>query len=227
MAKLQQKKPTHRQKVYFLTAYTLLTIMWLLIGAAVHFSAQLDYSPLILLPFAVLVLGFIVGPRKISAISGRLLLIIGIISIITSLIRGMFDPFSSMTLITVGYIFSGLLIERVSPHVALKSWMYLAIATKLQAIFTSLIVGVSFDGPNDTWWWLVVALMATGIPLLALQQKSLYRLFVVGATVLAFVLLTKVLIHSSAAPLIMLVSVIATLWPIVTMRLVGLKVFTI
>ena len=223
MDKTKQKKHAKESRRIFYEAYGFLIVLWLLIALAVHFSAQLSFNPILVLPFIAIAIG-LKGPTKISAMSGRILLVIGIISIITSLARGTFDPFSSTILIAGGFILSGLLIEKVSPHVALMSWMYLAIATKLQAILTSVVVSTSFDGPDDIWWWLVVVLMGMSVPLLALKKKNLYRLFVVAATLLALILLIQVLFYSTAAPVIILASTATVLWPIATMRLIGYRV---
>ncbi len=185
----------------------------------------------ILIVVSVLLLTACCGVSKLSAMAGKGFVVIGIMG----LLFGFFATESisvhlpEFTWLMV--VLSGLWVERISPHQQFYTWMFLAIATKIEFVLVSgLIVQLSGNLVGNyipvNFWWILVPLMGLSVPLAAGKLEKLYKLLVFITTVVAFVLVVDIIAVSSELPLASNALAIAVLaWPVLADRWVGRLIF--
>lgn len=176
--------------------------------------------------------GVLTGGAKLTSVAGKMLVAISAIAILADFVRAPSEVMTALDWVLVYALVSGLLLERISPHQRFYSWMFLAIATKVQAVLvTGVLAHVSLE--QDGWylslylWWSLVLAMGLGVPLLVVRAKRWYRYLVWLTTGLALLLAAYTVSTALALePLAIATIAAATLWPIATDRLIGRIVFT-
>lgn len=182
------------------------------------------------LPMVLLVMSLKSGPGKLSATFGKILIAIGVLSLVTFLIDKGFSGERFDITFRAGLVLTGIFLERISPKERLYPFMFLAIATKIEFVIVGVLYA-AIASPQGSgyipayFWWGVVVLMALAIPLLAFSQKTAYRIFVLLTSILALVLFIDALLAYGHWNYIVSLAAAAVLWPVVTERLIGIKTF--
>ncbi len=168
-------------------------------------------------------------PDKKSSIFGKILIFGGVLGLITLYVEQGQDIADLDALVRVFATVTGLYLERVSPHKNLKKFMFLAISTKVEFIivtaFNALIINHGFElYLQANFWYALVALMGLSVPILALEKLNAYRIIVWITTLISIILLADLVISTSNLNLI-IIGTVAVLWPAITARILGRKVF--
>ncbi len=213
--------------------FAIIGLLWLVYGYVLY--GQTPLSPIFTTTILATVAGILytvavyTGPSKPTAIFGKILIVAGVISVVVLLLdRGISASVDLITRLLV--IVSGLLLERLSPHQRLFNWMFLMIATKVEAVLIAALISQASPAVPALFsmnvWWILVVLMLLGVPLLVFQKKSLYRISVLLTSLVSLVvvfdfLTTQADLQSTAVYL----AISASLWPFITQRLIGYRVF--
>lgn len=185
--------------------------------------------PILALLFLVLFLSR--GTSKLSALTGKILIFAGLFATISILIKEGLNILNTAGLVATLGLATGIYLERVNPRHRLKTWMFLMLATKVQLMIVTALVSVGRDlniqetfAPLETWWILVL-LMALSVPLLIFKKKKSYRGAVILTSVLALLLALDLFTNEIKDGLLLSLLLIAFFWPMITVRMIGRKVF--
>lgn len=182
------------------------------------------------LPIALLIVSFKSGSSKLTATFWKILIAIGILSLVTLLIDSDFSDDYFDIALRFALVLTGIFFERTSPRERMYPFMFLAIATKIEFVIVGVLY-VAIGSPQGSgyipasYWWAVVALMALAVPLIAFSQKTLYRVFVMLTSLLAFTMFIDALLAYRHWNYIVSLALAAVLWPLVTERLIGYQTF--
>ena len=202
--------------------------IWLLVIVYLFANNYYRQAFLSLAPIAVVLLALLHGTSKITSLASRIFVFGGILSIISLLVLSTFSFTSATTHFAALIIVTGLVLERISPHTRLQKWMFLAIATKIEAIIIGSLIAIApttVTGIN--WWWLIIPLMVTSVLLLVLKQKFAYRLMVILLSAISIGLFVAISLPVGIFSATALISGLAVVWPAVTQRLIGYRVFVL
>ncbi len=210
---------------------TLVALLWL-VALAVSF---MGFTPKVELPTIILmtvtILAYTVyalcGPFTLAPFVGKILIAASFIALLTQLLASDLDLLSADTLIRSLTLVSGLVFERIVPHKQLKPWMFLMIATKIEAVLVGSLVSGALAGgyvPLEYWWSLVVV-MLIGVPLLANGLKTPYRIATMSLSVLALALTADLIIAMGTFSALSVLALGAVVWPVLVERLLGYRVF--
>lgn len=167
------------------------------------------------------------GPFKFAPYAGKILIAASFVALLVQLISGDPSLLSFDTFIRILTLVSGLVYERIVPHKQLQSWMFLMIATKVEAVLVgSLISGAPTEGfvPLQ-YWWVLVAMMLLGVPLLANGLRIPFRIATMSLSLLALVLAVDFIAAQEALNISSALAMSAIAWPLFVERLLGYKVF--
>jgi len=168
-------------------------------------------------------------PDKRSSIFGKILIFGGVLGLVTLYVNQGRDIATLEASVRTFATVTGLYLERISPHKKLKKFMFLAISTKVEFIgVTALTTLLANYGTNQVlpvnYWYLLVVLMAISVPLLAFKKLTAYRALVWTTTLISLVFLTD-LVFSNANTYLFGIGIAVVLWPAITARVLGRKVF--
>ncbi len=202
--------------------------IWLLVIVYLFANNYYRQAFLSLAPIAVVLLALLHGTSKITSLASRIFVFGGILSIISLLVLSTFSFTSSTTHFAALIIVTGLVLERISPHTRLQKWMFLAIATKIEAIIIGSLIAIApTTATGINWWWLIIPLMVTSVLLLVLKQKFAYRLMVILLSAISIGLFVAISLPVGIFSATALISGLAVVWPAVTQRLIGYRVFVL
>lgn len=228
-----QNLVTQRSSLFRYTT-TLFLSLWLVYGYwffnTVLFISRIQVV-LITVPVLFLLLSLKNGAGKLTSTLGKILIALGVLSLVTLLIDQSFDAGYVDIFGRLAVLVTGIYLERISPREQLKPYMFLAIASKVQFIIIGVLFAAIGDPMGSGWipaffWWVVLGLMVCAIPLLAYRQRRAYRALVFATSVLAFILFLDLLFAMRHWNYMALIALTAAMWPIVTERLIGLRVFS-
>lgn len=215
--------------------FVILGTIW---GGVFIYRVSIDvpvFSFLGLVPLFVLVaagVGVCTGGSRVTAMAGKVLMLGSGVAIAMEFISRFDVAIYLLDWMLVFAFVTGLLMERVSPHQRFYTWMFLAVATKIELV---LVAGVVMRMPPldvplplvPLAWWVVVGLMASGVPLLIFRIQLLYGWLVLVTTVWALGLFAAYIwlgVPERWEEVVLLSA--ATVWPLVADRLIGRRVFT-
>jgi len=206
-----------------------MTAVWLgvfvFIAQGQSSAVAVGFIVLPLLSTVFLGLTAVVGPSRLSAMAGKILIFAGLFSGITLLLRDSLEFNHPVTAVVVGVLISGLFLERVSPHQPLKTWMFLAIATKVEFLLVATLTAGLAEPTLSSLWWILVILMAVSVPVLAFKLKTLYRVIVWITTLLAVALVLNLIFTQVVAVAVVALAQVVAVWPVITERLIGHRSF--
>jgi len=211
----------------------LLSFCWLVISLIIwnepNLSELLAIKIIATLTTLVFAIYAIRGASKLTSIAGKILIAMSILTLIAQLISNNLDFININTLILTLSLISGLLLEKVSPHQQIYSWMFLMIATKVELI----LIGVLVTLINETdpivqitpfYWWAIIPLMLIGVIFLITKKQAFYRAIILFTTLYTLTL-TIIFIFISPNLITSLIATCVALWPIATERLIGFRVY--
>jgi len=212
----------------FLT--TSLVLIWLITTYLLSVNTTTTIPQLILSIVSLFALSILLirGASKFSAVTGKVLIVMGVLVIATNIINSHPITLSTGFIIPLMALATGLYIERINPHQRLYTWMFLGISAKVELLLITALITThanTYTMLSMQWWWLVLACMIAGIPLLIFCKFYWYRILVFITTFIAFCLTLNILISTSWSPYLLILTLVAFLWPVITMRTVGRKVF--
>lgn len=210
---------------------TVVALAWLLGLAAMVLGVASEAQLTTKIVTTVTLLAYIVyavrGPVRATAFAAKIVIAAGFISLLSQLLASDDALLSADTAIRSLVLVSGLVLERISPHQQLHSWMFLMIATKIELVLIgTLLSTVSVSGLVPLmYWWSLVAMMLLGVPLLAKGLKIPYRIATVALSIVALVLAADLILAQESAGLVSVLAIITFVWPLVVERLLGYQVF--
>lgn len=211
----------------------LATCLWLTISVFVWSNIGLSEALPIKIISTITTVAFaiysIYGASTFTSIAGKALITINILSFVTLLLYGELHIASSSTLLHTFSLMSGLLIERMSPHQQLYSWMFLMIATKVEVLLIAVFIlrsaDVAVSSPfTEIYWWVIIPLMLSGVISLARKNRTLYRILIMCTSCYA-VILVALYIANTPFTIASTLAIVVALWPIITERLIGYRSF--
>lgn len=169
----------------------------------------------------------LLGKGRLTAWLGSSTIGIGALVFVTDVIgNGLFNLIESVRLVALAVIFTGIVLERVSPAPALQPWMFLLIATKVEfIIITALMSSVLASGHTlvkasvVTWWILIVLMLASSLALW-LHSKLLYQAVWYATATVSLTLFVVLVPLVSFSSFVVVWAIAATLWPPVAVRLI-------
>lgn len=169
----------------------------------------------------------LLGKGRLTAWLGTSAIGIGALAFITDAIgNGLFNLIESVRLVALAVIFTGIVLERLSPTPALQPWSFLLIAAKVEFIIISALMSSVLDSGHTlvessvvTWWILLVLLLASSLALW-LQSTLLYQTVWYASIAVSLTLLVVLVPLVSFSSFVVVWAVAATLWPPVAVRLV-------
>lgn len=208
-------------------------LSWL--AASIVLYGQTPYSPQLsttllaaTTSFALALITFR-GLGRLSAIAGKVLIAISLLSIITQLIHDGLDVSNVDMAVRALALLTGLGLERFSPHQQLYEWMFLMIATKLQFVITTAFIAAAESARASYFplfsWWLLPLTMIVAVPFLARKKRRIYRPLVLITTLAALVLSFDFITSQPELSGATLLSISAVVWPAITERLIGYRTF--
>ncbi len=226
--------PIMKHSNYIRTIITgIISLAWLTIGASLFL--QVPYSPEFTTTIAAVITGIVfaattvMGYGKFSAHAGKILLAIGILSLVSLLLHNGLDIANIDATIRTFILLSGIGLERVSPHQRLYNWMFLMIATKVQFVLTTILIASASDARASifplTYWWSLPAMMLIAAILLAMKKRKSYKFIVISTSIVAFVFAFDFITVQATFQLPSILAICVVLWPMVTERLIGYKTF--
>jgi hypothetical protein len=232
MPKKRSKKEVESYRIQrFVTGS--LAIVWLALFVFVvsSRSGSLSAFVLSLLAFIFLAITAISKGSRFSSFAGKILIFIGIFALISLFIEKGLDVANIKGSIATIAIITGIYLEKISPKHQLKKFMILAIAAKVEFVLIAAFIssarsyGASEGVASLGLWWFVFLTMAISVPILAFNLKRTYQTFVWITTYIAFALFIDFMIANPGFTWLALIASTVFLWPVVTERLIGRKVF--
>ncbi len=170
------------------------------------------------------------GPSKLSARSGKALVLIGVASLLMLVLNDGWDVSASDVLVRIGVLASGLFLERINPHQRFAPWMFLALATKIEFFLVGALVSALssievFDITLGALWWIVPCSMALAVPALAFSVRAVYRSLVLFTSGIALALTILTTMHSELSLVAALLLACIILNPLIAERAVGYVTF--
>jgi len=208
---------------------TSLALIWLVITYQLLFEFEVERPMLSLSTFSLFFLSVILvrGTSKFSATTGKILIIMSIVVIATHIISLHQVTFNISFIIPLLSLVTGLYIERINPHYKLYTWMFLGISAKVQFILIYSLITTNtgtYTILDLRWWWIIPAFMIVGVLMLMFHKFLWYRILVALTTIVGFVLTTDIVMNSSWTIQLLLLTLVAIMWPMITMRAVGRKI---
>ncbi len=208
-----------------------ITIGWILLTAYNYIFSSFQTPGMIVLTALSIIFSIytvVKKPDKKSSIFGKILIFGGVLGLVTLYINAE-TLANTDTAVRVLATVTGLYLEKISPGKALKKFMFLAIATKIQFIGTTAINNLITQTEtvltiHSLQWHLTVILMAISVPVLAKEKFNIYRLLVIINTLVALKLLTDTLTATNETG-ILIIAIGLTTWPLVISRVLGRRVF--
>lgn len=200
--------------------------VWLFGGIAL---SELEAGMVILGVFTAAALMY-VGKGRFTAWVGTSVMGIGALAFLSdSMVAGLFASLEPVRLLALALLFTGIVLERVSPMPALPPWIFVLVAAKAEFIIVSSLVvsiieaGYTFLEFSVLIWWLLVLLMVLAAIALGLEQRTIYTVLWYVCVLVSALLLMLLLPFISLTAQITWWAVAATIWPPVALRLVEKK----
>jgi hypothetical protein len=208
-----------------------ITLIWLVLIYQLLFKLTAATSLLILSAFSLSALSVMLvrGTSRFSAMTGKILIVMSTVMLITYVINSHQITFNIPFTIPLIALITGLYIERINPQQKLYTWMFLGISAKVQAIliYTLQATDAGIYSTFDLrWWWLILACMIAGVLMLIFHKFFWYRILVTFTTVIGLLLTISTVFYAHSSPYLLTLSILAFLWPMITMRAIGRKVIS-
>ena len=205
--------------------------VWVLVGYMWWSGWFATEQPLVVAPILLALVSSLYlllrGGDRLTAMAGKALIVMGVMYLVTYFLNEWTLLLSATKLWSVGVIVYGLYLERISPHQQFYDWMFLAIASKVQFVLVSATITQLTNEP--AWlvpaWWLLVVLVILSIPLAAKREQRWFRFLVVVTTGYSIILLVVTSWQHSVTGPSLLLLLLTALWPNITDRWVGRRVF--
>jgi|GEM_PF-1605135 hypothetical protein len=211
----------------------IIALLWFvatyLLYVQIPYAPQLTTTGTALLTSILFAITAVTGFSKFSALAGKVLIAIGILSLLSLLVSNGLNIANVDTAIRTFVLLSGIVLERLSPHQQLYNWMFLMIATKVQFILTTVFIATANHARLSiiplAYWWSLPALMLFAVIFLAMKKQRSYKFIVVGTSILALVFTFDFITTQAEFRLASLLTACLVLWPLITERLIGYKTF--
>ncbi len=210
-----------------------LALAWLIASLVLYgqtpFNPQFSTTVLAGITGVGLMITAVRGLNKFSALAGKVLIAMSVLTIVTQLINDGFDISNVDMAVRALVLLMGLGLERMSPHQQLYDWMFLMLATKLQFVITAAFIAAAGSArasyfPLSSWWLLPITMIAA-VPFLARKKRRVYRPLVLLTTLIALVLSFDFITSQPEISGITLIALSAVIWPAITERLIGYRTF--
>lgn len=171
------------------------------------------------------------GKGRVTAWMGASAIGIGALAFLSEIIAsGLFTFIDPVRLLSLALIFTGIVLERISPKPPLQPWMFMLIATKAEFIIVSSLMVSVLDAGHTLMeasviiWWILVVLMAASTIALLFHSALLHSTVWYASVAVSVTLLLVMVPVISFSSLVTVWAVAATIWPPIAVRLVRNKV---
>lgn len=138
---------------------------------------------------------------------------------------GLFSLLEPIRVFALAVIFTGIVLERVSPKPPLQPWMFMLIAAKAEfIIITSLMSAVLDTGhtlleASVVTWWILVGLLLVSSVAVGLHNALLYKVVWWATLAISGTLLLVLVPLISFSSSTIIWAIAATIWPPLAVRL--------
>ena len=180
--------------------------------------------------FLALFYTIVSSPDRWTALIGKVVVVASVVLLVSQFITSGSLSVDIVALQWLVALLSGLWLERISPHQQFYTWMFLAIATKVEFVLVSAFItymGATAEAllvPTQ-FWWLLVGMMALTVPVAIVQQGKWYRICVWATSICGVALFSSLVLSSVGSLGSLGIAFAATAWPMLADRWVGKRLF--